>query len=334
MINLSKVSIGNEQLLKKLTDSFKNKTFSNSTILTAPKGTGKATFALNFICNILSSNKLNKVSTNLIYNNSHPNIKYLSIEFDEKNNKFKNNITIDQIRNLENFLYQSSFNNLPKFIIIDTADDLNSNSANSILKMLEEPKNNSYFILLSNNISNLLPTIRSRCVKFNINKPNKTEFNQILNLYNDNFETDNINFLYELSNGSPGIAIKIDIEKLNELYSFIIKIIVDEKNILSNDLIQLSEIVSNFSKDEFEIFLILLRFIIMKIVKNNLGILDNNEYSSFLLKDIFNMSVNIDNKFLFNILDFLNMNEKDLIIYNLDKKIFCLNIFTPSKYRL
>ena len=67
----------------------------------------------------------------------------------------------------------------------------------------------------------------------------------------------------------------------------------------------------------------LLRFILINIIKNNLGILSkfttlNNE--SFITKLI-----------SFEILEFIDNNEKDLFIYNLDKKIFCLNIFIPLK---
>ena len=71
----------------------------------------------NIYSEIISNNKDHHI--NLMYNNTHPNIKYLQKEFDDKNNKFKNYITIDQVRSLDNFIYQSSFDNLPKFVIID-----------------------------------------------------------------------------------------------------------------------------------------------------------------------------------------------------------------------
>ena len=145
MISLSKKLIGNENLIKNLIFNFDNNTLPNSIILTGEKGTGKATLAFNLIYKIfdsLSQNRLNNNQTNLIYKNSHPNVKYITKELDNKTEKIKNYITVGQIRNLNNFFHQSSFDSLPKFIIIDAADDLNLSSANALLKSLEEPKMN------------------------------------------------------------------------------------------------------------------------------------------------------------------------------------------------
>ena len=81
----------------------------------------------------------------LTENSVHPNFFIISKLFDEKIKKFKNYILIDQIRDLESYIYKSSINNLPKFILIDSADDLNINSSNALLKILEEPKKDTFF---------------------------------------------------------------------------------------------------------------------------------------------------------------------------------------------
>jgi DNA polymerase III subunit delta' len=49
-------------------------------------------------------------------------------------------------------------------VIVDTADDLNRNAANAILKILEEPPKRAMFLVLSHSPGKLLPTIRSRCL--------------------------------------------------------------------------------------------------------------------------------------------------------------------------
>ncbi len=51
-----------------------------------------------------------------------------------------------------------------RIVIVDTADDLNRNAANAILKMLEEPPKRAMFLVLSHAPGKLLPTIRSRCL--------------------------------------------------------------------------------------------------------------------------------------------------------------------------
>ena len=105
MINLSRDFIGNNDLIKSLFKKFNNNKLSNSLILSGQKGVGKTTLAfclVNSVYKLLSKGEAN--NTNLIYNNSHPNIRYIQKKYDDKTNKFKKNISIDQIRDLENFL--------------------------------------------------------------------------------------------------------------------------------------------------------------------------------------------------------------------------------------
>ena len=333
MNNFSKKVVSNELLIDKLLFTFNNNDLPNSIIFYGDKGIGKTTLSLKLLNEIFSNFSTNSSilnSENLIYKFTHPNIKYITKEYDEKTDKFKNFITIDQIKNLENFVFQSTINDLPKFIIVDSADDLNNNSANSILKMLEEPKKNTFFILIAHKLSNLLPTIRSRCVKYYIEKPNLIQFKEIINSHQINYDEDTINFLYSFSNASPGIAIEIDFDKLENLQSNIVDFLLNYKSDSNQSLINLSNNVEKFNNDEFKIFLMLFRFILLIFMKNNLGTVQDF-LSSKLLSYIINSSKNLNNITLLNILDYINKNEKDLYTFNLDKKIFCLNIFSATK---
>ena len=97
-------------------------------------------------------------------------------------------IDINQIRDLIINLNKSSFNNKPRFILIDNIELLNTSSINALLKILEEPNKNIYFILIHNN-KKILSTLLSRCINYKINLSNNDYIkitNQILNdnLYN------------------------------------------------------------------------------------------------------------------------------------------------------
>ncbi len=81
-------------------------------------------------------------------------------------NKAKN-ISIDQIRKLQDFLYKTSVISGKKVALIYEAEKMNLNAANCCLKILEEPPANTYLFLLTENATSILPTIRSRCVKIN-----------------------------------------------------------------------------------------------------------------------------------------------------------------------
>ena len=78
------------------------------------------------------------------------------------------NITISQIRQAEIYLFKTAAISQCKVLVIYEADLLNINSANAALKILEEPPQDCYLILLTNNISNIISTIKSRCYKLKL----------------------------------------------------------------------------------------------------------------------------------------------------------------------
>ena len=330
MLKKSKDLFGHSNLLNSLIESYNSDTLSNSIIISGNKGIGKSTFIYFLIYNIylqIVNKSVQHHHFNLIYNNSHPNIKVLEKELDEKTKKIKNYITVDQVRNLELFVYQTTLDNFPKFIIIDSADDLNISAANSILKMLEEPTEKTFFILISHQLSILLPTIRSRCVKFKLNKLSAEDFNKIVKINNVNLKEENINLLYDLSDGSPGLALTLVDEDINNIFEELFAIFSEKKSI-SSKIINLSSVVGNFTNDKYKIYITLVKFILLNTIKINHGIKISDLFVSNLSHSLVNLSKNLDNSTSYKILEYLNNNEHDLFVYNLDKKIFNLNIFS------
>ncbi|WP_455478381.1 DNA polymerase III subunit delta' [Bartonella sp. B10] len=134
------------------------------------RGIGKATLAFHLAWNILNSQKSiflqpdnNSTVWRQIMQGSHPNLLHISRRFDFKAQKFKTGILIDDIHDILRFLNQTSQNNEWRIVIIDSADDMNKNAANAILKILEEPPRKTLFIIIAHSSGRLLPTIRSRC---------------------------------------------------------------------------------------------------------------------------------------------------------------------------
>jgi len=76
--------------------------------------------------------------------------------------------TIAAVRSLKKFLSQKPFNHDSKIIYIPEAENLNPESQNALLKTLEEPGDNNYLILTTTKITQLLPTIISRCQKIKL----------------------------------------------------------------------------------------------------------------------------------------------------------------------
>ncbi len=93
---------------------------------------------------------------------NHPDYMYVR----KIDNKTKN-ISVDQIRLMQRFLYKTSVITGKKIAVIYAADQMNINAANSCLKILEDTPANSYIFLITSNASSVIPTIRSRCAKIN-----------------------------------------------------------------------------------------------------------------------------------------------------------------------
>ena len=252
---------GLKNYFNELTDLFDKNKLPNKILLSGPKGIGKSTLAYHLINYILSSkenssydkknNIINKESKcyKLIQNGSHPNFYLIDIVSEKKN------IDISQIRNLISDLRMSSLNDNPKIILIDNIHYLNKNSINTLLKTLEEPGDNTFFILINSN-KEVLPTLKSRCLNFKIMLPHDEVIkicNKIIN--DDIYNIINKDLLdYYISPGKIFNLIKfskensIDIKniKLDEFLSMII-----DKNFFKKET-PITESIYDF----FEFFLL------------------------------------------------------------------------------
>ena len=322
--------IGFEKEYSDLLKRYKLNNLPNSILIHGLSGIGKRTFLNKLVKNIINIEfKDNNVDhhLNLFKNNTHPNIKIIEKEIDSKTGKIKSNITIEQIRRLKTFLNSTTtIQNSSKIVIVDSADYLNISSANSMLKILEEPKENTYIFLISNQISLLLPTIRSRCLKIKFNTHNLTNFTNIIKDNIDEISNEEINFYFELTYGSPGTTILYYNNDFLDIFQLSIKCLLS--NDLDDDKINLSNILSKLTNDEFNNYLSMLKFIL--IVANKLKV--NRDDKSLInmpnYLELESLSTNLTKKNLIDRFDYLTNNQKELFSLNLDKKIFILNFLT------
>ena len=177
---------GLNKYFDEIIDLYSNKKMPNKILLSGKKGSGKSTLAYHIINHILSETEDNKYdkknfiidtdnrSFKLLNNKTHPNF-YLIDLIEEKKN-----IEINQIREMITCTNKSIFNKKPRFILIDNIENLNKNSTNALLKIIEEPNESNFFILIHNNNKNILPTLKSRCLTFKIN----LSFSEVINISN------------------------------------------------------------------------------------------------------------------------------------------------------
>ena len=201
--------LGLDSYILELVRLYEDNAYPNKILLSGLKGVGKSTLAYHFINYVLSKNENNsydlknfEIHSNsktfrTILNKSNTNLINLDINSDKKI------IEISQIRKLIDDLNKSSFNNKPRFVLIDNIELLNVNSINALLKVLEEPNRNINFILI-HNYKKTLPTLLSRCINYKINLSNKECKNILYHLLEDDLENlinnDLINYYFTPGN--------------------------------------------------------------------------------------------------------------------------------------
>lgn len=84
-------------------------------------------------------------------------------------------ISVDQIRDLANFANLSAHCGGYRVVLVYPAESMNNNAANSLLKTLEEPTDKLLFLLVSHKPQQLLPTILSRCLGFDVHTPTREQ---------------------------------------------------------------------------------------------------------------------------------------------------------------
>lgn len=322
--------IGFENEFKIISKNLLNHNLNNAILIKGNKGIGKFYFTIKIIENYLNK----KINSDQIYhhllllnNHSHPNLKVLKKLNDEKTNKIKNNITIDQVREINNYSIETSLiENIPKFIIIDSADDLNLNSSNALLKILEEPKNNTYFFLLSHQSSSLLSTIKSRCIKLNLPTHNFNNFKKILLSQNLSYDEEMFKFLFDVTDGSPGLSFDFNFDEILEIFNQLIYSIT-EIDALSEVNHNISIFLSSLENEKFRVYLSLIKFILLILKKIKVGINIANIYLSKNILEIKKFSDKISLNTIDKKFDYLINNQNDLFTFNLDKKLFMINFF-------
>lgn len=145
-------------------------------LLIGQRGLGKFDLAREFAAGLLCEKTSNGkacghcMACNWFEQGNHPDFRLLQpdalgvdADTEESKKKASQQITIDQIRELDEFFTVGTHRAGLRIVLVNPTEAMNRNAANSLLKTLEEPSANTLFLLVSNEPLKLLPTIRSRC---------------------------------------------------------------------------------------------------------------------------------------------------------------------------
>ena len=156
-------------------DAYDKNRLHHAWLLCGPQGVGKASFAFRCARFLLGKQRDSHfgalgmspedADVKLISAQSHPDL--LVLEREMGDSKLKKNISVDAVREIGEFFSKAPSRSPYRVCIIDAVDDLNINSANALLKVLEEPPHKGILFLISHSPGRLLATIRSRCRRLN-----------------------------------------------------------------------------------------------------------------------------------------------------------------------
>lgn len=242
-----------EKYLVELIELHNLKKFPKVLMLSGKKGIGKFTLVNHFLNYIFSKNDKNPYNfkEKLINKNSffyNQVMKQTSQDIFFIKAEQNKNIRIEDIRNLKSTISQTSLSVNPRFVIIDEVEFLNNNSVNALLKSLEEPSTNIFYILINNKQTELIKTISSRCFITNI----FLNTNENVLIINYLLKENNINPILEYNfDLTPGLFITF-----NEIFFRL--------NIDKNDkiLIKMSKLLNAYKKDKEKIMINVIIYVI------------------------------------------------------------------------
>ncbi len=207
-------------------DAFNSARLHHAWMISGPRGVGKATLAWKIARFLLATPDDDggmfapAPPTSLDINDDHPVARRLTAlseprlfllrrPYDEKTERLKTDITVDEVRRMKSFFSLSAADGGRRVAIVDSLDEMNPSAANALLKLLEEPPPKVTFLLITHQPARLLPTIRSRCRELRLGPLDAGDLSDALTAAGGNVAPEDRTALAELAGGSVGRAFEL-----------------------------------------------------------------------------------------------------------------------------
>lgn len=226
-------------------------------LLTGPKGIGKATLAWRMAKFLLSKNpSLSAEVGDSLFGGELPAARYETLSLDEDDQtvrrvvsgghgglmvversvnestgKLRKDIVIGDVRKLTGFFSQTASEGGWRVAIIDAADEMNTNAANALLKILEEPPERSIILLIAHSPGRLLPTIKSRCRNLSLKPLPDESVRAVLAARYPDIAIEDLDAAAAMASGAPGKAIELVGRAGIELYRHLASALVTLPNV-------------------------------------------------------------------------------------------------------
>jgi DNA polymerase III subunit delta' len=222
-------------------DAFRGGRLHHGWLITGPKGVGKATLAwkiARFLLTVaeadggffappppedLETPADHPINRRLLAL-SEPRLFLLRRGPNEKETALAQVISVDEVRKMRSFFALSAADGGRRVAIIDAVDEMNTASANALLKLLEEPPVGVTFLLISHQPHRLLPTIRSRCRELRLPPLAAPDLAEALATAGGDIGRDEAQALAELAGGSVGEAFRLTNTGGLEIYAALVEL--------------------------------------------------------------------------------------------------------------
>jgi DNA polymerase-3 subunit delta' len=204
---------------------------------------------------------------------SHPGLHVLRRQYDAKGKRLATAITIDDVRDLKPFLGLTAGADSRRVVIVDSADELNVNAANALLKPIEEPPPGTVFLLITSEPGRLIPTIHSRCRRLDMPALSEADLAKAIagllaTAGKDAVPPARLALLHGLSGGSVRRALKLAAGDGLKLYERVVAMLSRLPDVPSEPARKLADDLSGQSAAEaFETFFALLGGLIARLVR-------------------------------------------------------------------
>ncbi|WP_296335588.1 DNA polymerase III subunit delta' [Reyranella sp.] len=209
-------------------------------LLTGPRGIGKATLAWRFARFLLCGQQQGGLfgdgpeslevapdapGRTLVDARSHPDLFHLRRSLNPDTGRMRAEIAVDDVRGLGAFMHMTPAMGKWRVAIVDSADEMNRNSANAVLKVLEEPPPNAVLLIVAHAPGRLLPTIRSRCRRLALQPLADETVVRLIGDYAPDTKPEERLALARLAEGSIGRALELAGAGSLELYREMVEVL-------------------------------------------------------------------------------------------------------------
>ncbi len=185
-------------------------------LVAGPEGVGKATFAFRVARRLLAGGAPSGLALpaadpvfRRVASGTHADLLVVEREWDDKKKRMRKSIAVDDARLIPPFLHLTPAEGGWRVVIVDGAEDLNPNSANALLKVLEEPPPRALLMLVCSAPGRLLPTLRSRCRSLALGPVPDAAVDALLSRFLPELGDAERATLVRLAEGSPGQAMRL-----------------------------------------------------------------------------------------------------------------------------